>query len=386
MRVTGRAPNRERGLRHDASATGRRPVDGWSTTGRRPAPRRPVPRPRGRRRLARPRALPALDAAVAAWLAEPNDELVMLLAERSATRASAAPAGWRRWRRARARARPPAGAAASRRPGAARRLTGERPGGRPMVDAGALWYKQRRERPRRHVPACSAAHGVRAPAGSAALRRRRPRQGHHVASPWASSATDGELRVLETRAERHLGDPLRPFLELYRELDAGAAGRRRRDRRLRRSPRRAGPRRPARGDRPGAPPPPGCTRTDRSTSSASAAAATRCSPATPRAASRYEANERCSAGTGETVEGLCARLGRSARRGRGAGGGQPGRRHRHQPLRRVRQERAHPLRQPGRAARAHLPRPLRRASPATSTACTTRARSTAPWCSSATGP
>ena len=26
---------------------------------------------------------------------------------------------------------------------------------------------------------------------------------------------------------------------------------------------------------------------------------------------RYEANERCSAGTGETVEGLCARLGRS---------------------------------------------------------------------------
>ena len=32
---------------------------------------------------------------------------------------------------------------------------------------------------------------------------------------------DGQLRVLETRAERHLGDPLRPFLELYRELDAG---------------------------------------------------------------------------------------------------------------------------------------------------------------------
>jgi len=30
---------------------------------------------------------------------------------------------------------------------------------------------------------------------------------------------DGELRVLETRAERHLGEPLRPFLELYRELD-----------------------------------------------------------------------------------------------------------------------------------------------------------------------
>ena len=32
---------------------------------------------------------------------------------------------------------------------------------------------------------------------------------------------DGELRVLETRAGRHLGDPLRPFLELYRALDHG---------------------------------------------------------------------------------------------------------------------------------------------------------------------
>ena len=32
---------------------------------------------------------------------------------------------------------------------------------------------------------------------------------------------DGELRVLETRAQRHLGDPLRPFLELYRELGGG---------------------------------------------------------------------------------------------------------------------------------------------------------------------
>ena len=101
---------------------------------------------------------------------------------------------------------------------------------------------------------------------------------------------------------------------------------------------------------------------------------------------RYEANERCSAGTGETVEGLCSRLGRIARRGRRAGRGQPRRRHRHQPLRRVRQERAHPLRQPGRVARPHLPRAVRRAWPATSTACTTRARSTAPWCSSATGP
>jgi hypothetical protein len=30
---------------------------------------------------------------------------------------------------------------------------------------------------------------------------------------------DGELRLLETRAERHVGDPLRPFLDLYRELD-----------------------------------------------------------------------------------------------------------------------------------------------------------------------
>ena len=37
----------------------------------------------------------------------------------------------------------------------------------------------------------------------------------------------------------------------------------------------------------------------------------------------YETNERCSAGTGETMEGLCARLGCIARRGRGAGRGEP---------------------------------------------------------------
>ena len=30
---------------------------------------------------------------------------------------------------------------------------------------------------------------------------------------------DGELRVVETRAARHLGDPLRPFFELYATLD-----------------------------------------------------------------------------------------------------------------------------------------------------------------------
>ncbi len=121
---------------------------------------------------------------------------------------------------------------------------------------------------------------------------------------------DGDLRVLETRAERHLGDPLRPFLELYRELDAGrlagvaATG--------------------VYGERLGEPALGGVPE-----EIAQEQAAAWLYPDGPRqrrpgrrrrllgahadAAGnvRYEANERCSAGTGETVEGLCARLGRS---------------------------------------------------------------------------
>ena len=122
---------------------------------------------------------------------------------------------------------------------------------------------------------------------------------------------DGELRVLETRAERHLGDPLRPFLELYRELDAGRLAGRRRHRRLRRAPRRARPRRRARGDRPGAGrrlAVPGRTaqrRPGRRRRLLGAHARRR----RRRAATRPTSAAR--PGTGETVEGLCARLGRS---------------------------------------------------------------------------
>ncbi len=121
---------------------------------------------------------------------------------------------------------------------------------------------------------------------------------------------DGELRVLETRAQRHLGDPLRPFLELYRELGGGrlagiaVTG--------------------VYGERLGEPAVGGVPE-----EIAQEQAAAWLYPDGPlnvvrvggggysvltRAASgnvRYEANERCSAGTGETVEGLCARLGRS---------------------------------------------------------------------------
>ncbi len=121
---------------------------------------------------------------------------------------------------------------------------------------------------------------------------------------------DGELHVVEARAERHFGDPLRPFLGLYRDLDAGrlagmvATG--------------------VYGERLGSPALGGVPE-----EIAQEQAAAWLLPDGPlnvvrvggggysvltRDADghvRYEANERCSAGTGETVEGLCARLGRS---------------------------------------------------------------------------
>ena len=121
---------------------------------------------------------------------------------------------------------------------------------------------------------------------------------------------DGVLRVVETRAERHLGDPLRPFAELYDSLDHGrvvavaASG--------------------VYGDRLTAPALGGLPE-----EIAQEQAAAWLYPDGPlnvvrvggggysvlardaRGRVRYEANERCSAGTGETVEGLCSRLGRS---------------------------------------------------------------------------
>ena len=121
---------------------------------------------------------------------------------------------------------------------------------------------------------------------------------------------DGDLRVVETRAERHLGDPLRPFLELYRELDAGrlagiaATG--------------------VYGERLGEPALGGVPEEIAQEQAAAwlypdgpvnvvRVGGGGYSVLTRNAAGnvRYEANERCSAGTGETVEGLCARLGRS---------------------------------------------------------------------------
>ncbi|MFA4966439.1 MAG: BadF/BadG/BcrA/BcrD ATPase family protein, partial [Thermoleophilia bacterium] len=123
-------------------------------------------------------------------------------------------------------------------------------------------------------------------------------------------AAGGELRVLETRATRHRGEPLGPFFELYAQIDAGrlagvvATG--------------------IYGDRLGAPVLGGLPE-----EIAQEQAAAWLCPDGPlnvvrvggggyavltrdaRGRVRYEANERCSAGTGETVEGLCSRLGRS---------------------------------------------------------------------------
>ncbi len=126
---------------------------------------------------------------------------------------------------------------------------------------------------------------------------------------WAELGDDGGLGEPATRSVRHLGDPLRPFLELYREIGAGrvagvaATG--------------------AFGDRLGAP-----VRAGLPDEVAQERAATRLLGDGPfnvvrvggsgysvltrdaRGVVAFEANERCSAGTGETVEGLCNRLGR----------------------------------------------------------------------------
>jgi activator of 2-hydroxyglutaryl-CoA dehydratase/predicted nucleotide-binding protein (sugar kinase/HSP70/actin superfamily) len=120
----------------------------------------------------------------------------------------------------------------------------------------------------------------------------------------------GRLEVVATHAERHLGEPLAPFLRWYATLDHGrlaglaATG--------------------VYGDRLGEPALGGLPE-----EIAQEAAAAWLYPEGPlnvvrvggggysvltrdaRGLVDYEANERCSAGTGETVEGLCTRLGRS---------------------------------------------------------------------------
>ena len=121
---------------------------------------------------------------------------------------------------------------------------------------------------------------------------------------------DGDLSLVETRAARHRGDPLRPFLSLYESLDherlaaVAATG--------------------LYGDRLAAPALGGLPE-----EIAQEEAAAWLYPDGPvnivrvggggysvlardaRGRVAYEANERCSAGTGETVEGLCSRLGRT---------------------------------------------------------------------------
>ncbi len=182
-----------------------------------------------------------------------------------------------------------------------------------MAAAAALWYKQRRERPPRSpfpVNEAGTARSSAQAAGSGRLFLGVDLGKVTTCLAVGELSATGELRVALTRAERHLGDPLRPFLELYATLDASrlagvaATG--------------------VYGDRLGEPALGGLPE-----EIAQEAAAAWLYPDGPLNVVRvggggysvltrdaggrvsYEANERCSAGTGETVEGLCTRLGRS---------------------------------------------------------------------------
>ena len=126
---------------------------------------------------------------------------------------------------------------------------------------------------------------------------------------WGRRTAGGALVVEGSRATRHLGEPLAPFFALYRELGAGrvagvvAAG--------------------AFGDRLAAPALGGVPEEIVQEWAARDAygadgplAVVRIGGSGYSVLARdaggriaYETNERCSAGTGETVEGLCARLG-----------------------------------------------------------------------------
>ena len=159
-------------------------------------------------------------------------------------------------------------------------------------------------------PGASAATAVSAPATTACSSASTPARSRRR-WPGAASAPTARPSSRARSAERHLGDPLRPFFALYRE-----PGRRRGWRvssarastatawRRRRSP--ACPRRSPRSR-----PPPGCT--PNGPLNVVRVGGGGYSVLTRDAAGhvRYEANERCSAGTGETVEGLCSRLGRT---------------------------------------------------------------------------
>ncbi len=125
---------------------------------------------------------------------------------------------------------------------------------------------------------------------------------------WATLGADGRPGKPETRGVRHLGDPLRAFLELYREIGASRVA----------SVAATG----AFGDRLGAPVTAGLP--DEVAQERAAAGLVGDGPYNivriggsgysvltrdARGVVSFEANERCSAGTGETVEGLCNRLG-----------------------------------------------------------------------------
>jgi activator of 2-hydroxyglutaryl-CoA dehydratase/predicted nucleotide-binding protein (sugar kinase/HSP70/actin superfamily) len=120
---------------------------------------------------------------------------------------------------------------------------------------------------------------------------------------------DGHLTVEQAHAERHLGEPLRPFFEVYRSLDPSAIA--------------AVIATGAFGDRLAAPALGGLPEEialERAAELLEGAhgplnvvriGGSGYSVLTRAADGRveYETNERCSAGTGETVEGLCSRLG-----------------------------------------------------------------------------
>jgi hypothetical protein len=108
MRVAGRRPNRGVAFDPGVAGPGTAPASGWLLDDRRPAPDggdryllledgdvwHSVDAPSGRvGGLDQPGASPALDAAVARWLEEPNDDLVTLLA-RSLSDARMGGSGW----------------------------------------------------------------------------------------------------------------------------------------------------------------------------------------------------------------------------------------------------------------------------------------------------
>jgi hypothetical protein len=95
MRVTGRQPNCGVVFGEDMPPTGEPPARGWLVGDRRPGADgdRYLIMDDGDVWRARAGASPALDAAVTAWLAAPDDDLVMLLA-RALGDARLGGAGW----------------------------------------------------------------------------------------------------------------------------------------------------------------------------------------------------------------------------------------------------------------------------------------------------